>query len=86
MAVIPYMRRPLPKDKKTVFLIRHKDGFVSKTAKNTFEVSKAIQEAKRFKYWTVALKMASECRAEEILEVWEDDIRIVTRRYEVARE
>ena len=84
MAVIPYMRRTLPKDKKTVFLIRHKDGFVSKTAKNTFEVSTAIQEAKRFKYWTVALKMAKECRAEEILEVWEDDIRICVQRYEMG--
>ena len=84
MAFIPYMRKPLPKDKKTVFLIRHKDGFVSKTAKNTFEVSTARQEAKRFKYWTVALKMASECRAEEILEVWEDDIRIGVQRYEMG--
>lgn len=84
MAFIPYTRRPLLKDKKTVFLIRHKDGFVSKTAKNTFEVSTAIQEAKRFKYWTVALKMAKECRAEEILEVWEHDNRVIEQRYEMG--
>lgn len=79
MAVMKFKSQFLA-DTKKVFLIIHKDGFISETTKNTFKVSKARQEAKKYKSWQAALKMARECGAEEIQEVWESNINIVVRR------
>ena len=83
MATIQFKRNPFLEDKKVVFIIIHKDGYISYTTKNTFKVSKARPEAKRYRNWQSALKAARKCRAFEIQECWDEDIRIVTRRYAV---
>ena len=69
---------------RTVFLIKHRDGFVSGTKSGTFKVSEARCEAKKYKSWQAALKMARECNAEEIQEVDADDCKVITRRYAIA--
>ena len=70
---------------RTVFIIKHKDGYVSDTAKGTFKVTETREEAKRYISWQAVLKMAQECGAEEIQEVDADNCNTVTRRYEVRR-
>ena len=69
---------------RTVFLIRHRDGFISDTTRNAFHVSEARQEAKKYHSWQAALNMARKCRAEEIQEVSADNINVITRRFEVV--
>lgn len=68
---------------RTVFLIKHRDGFIQSTTKNTFKVTETRVEAKRYASWQAALNMAKKCGAEEIQEVDAEDVRSITRRYEV---
>lgn len=73
----------LQKD-ETVFIIKHNDGFISDTTKNTFKVSVSRNEAKKYKNWQSAIKMARKCNAIEIQQVAVDDVHIITRRYAVV--
>ena len=68
---------------RTVFLIKHRDGFISSTTKNCFHVSEAREDAKKYKSWQAALRMARQCNAIEIQQVAADNIHVITRRYEV---
>jgi len=70
--------------KRSLFLIRHRDGFISDTTRNAFHVSEARQEAKKYHSWQAALNMARKCRAEEIQEVSADNINVITRRFAVV--
>ncbi len=68
---------------RTVFLIKHRDGFIRNTTKNAFQTSEARVEAKKYHSWQAALNMARKCGANEIQEVSADNCYVITRRYEV---
>ena len=58
---------------KSIFLIKHAEGWVTANHPQSFETSGCIHDAKEYKRLGSALRVMKELKAEKVVEVAEDN-------------
>ncbi len=60
---------------KSIFVIKHKDGYIEETYRDSFKVSGSIYDAKEYKRLGNALRAMKSVDGIEVVEVAEDNRR-----------